>query len=154
MAKGDCTRPAPFAARPRFGYHHRTMKPGPRILVVDDDPSIAEMLARAFSRRGYRVDAVQSVDEALERFGEAPHDAAVLDLVMPERDGMDLARHLRSQSPGLPIAILTGYVHSPLLPKEQRGGLALFKKPVVIQEVVDFLDAELGRAPDREASRG
>ncbi len=130
------------------------MKPAPRILVVDDDQAIAEMMARALSRRGYRVEAVQSPDEALRLFGTAPHDAAVLDLVMPERDGMDLARTLRAQSPGLPIAILTGYVNSPLLPKEERVSLALFRKPVVIQEVVDFLDAELGRTRDGDTSRG
>jgi CheY-like chemotaxis protein len=120
------------------------MNLGPRILVLDDDPAIAEMMARALARRGYRVDAVNSATLALERFEAEPHDAAVLDLVMPERDGVDVATTLRRRSPGLPIAFLTGYVHSPLLAETDHTATAVFKKPVVIQEVVDFLDAELG----------
>ena len=121
------------------------MKSHPRILVVDDDPAIALMLTRALGRRGYEVAATHSPEEALAQFSADPCDAAVLDLVMPERDGMDLANALRAQSPGIPIAILTGYSHSPLLPTESRTAFAIFMKPVVIQEVVDFLDAELGR---------
>jgi two-component system response regulator QseB len=122
------------------------MKPTPRILVVDDDQAIGEMMARALTRRGYLVNAVQSPEEALTLFETAPYDAAVLDLVMPERDGMDLARSFRATSPGLPIAILTGYVHSPLIPRGEAASMAVFRKPVVVQEVVDFLEAELGRS--------
>jgi DNA-binding response OmpR family regulator len=124
------------------------MKPAPRVLVVDDDPAIAEMLARALARRGYRVDAVMSTKEALALFEAQPHDAAVVDLVMPERDGMDLTNTLRARVPGLPVAMLTGYVNSPLLPTGERSAFKVFKKPIVIQEVVDFLDAELGRSSD------
>jgi CheY-like chemotaxis protein len=122
------------------------MKNPPRILVVDDDPAIALMLSRALGRRGYQVVATHSPEEAVASFSKEPSDAAVLDLVMPDRDGMDLANALRAQSPGLPIAILTGYIHSPLLPPQGRAGFVVFKKPVVVQDVVDFLDAELGRS--------
>jgi two-component system cell cycle response regulator len=122
------------------------MKKAARILVVDDDAAIALMLTRALGRRGYDVVATHSPEEAITQFSGSPCDAAVLDLVMPERDGMDLANTLRAQSPGIPIAILTGYAHSPLLPTESRTAFAVFVKPVVIQEVVDFLDSELGRS--------
>jgi hypothetical protein len=44
--------------------------------------------------------------------------------------------------------MLTGYVNSPLLPTGERSAFKVFKKPIVIQEVVDFLDAELGRSSD------
>jgi len=118
-----------------------------RILVVDDDPAVTEMMARALVRRGYQVVATDSADEALAGCAAQPCDAAVLDLVMPECDGIDLARALRAQAPGMPIAILTGYVHSPLLVENERPRLAVFKKPVVIQDVVDFLSGELGQ-PD------
>ncbi len=124
------------------------MKTAPRVLVVDDDAAITEMLARALGRRGYRVDAVMSPQEALARFEAEPHDAAVVDLVMPERDGLDLTNALRAVSPGLPVAMMTGYTNSPLLPQGERAAFQVFKKPVVIQEVVDFLDAELGRTSD------
>jgi DNA-binding NtrC family response regulator len=122
------------------------MKDTRRILIVDDDHAVAEMMARALLRRGYEVEATDSTDDALTRFAARPCDAAVLDLVMPGRDGVELARALRQQVPGLPVAILTGYVNSPLLAETERPHLAVFKKPVTVQDVIDFLDGELGRS--------
>lgn len=120
------------------------MKDKPRILVVDDDPEIAKMLSRSLSRRGYIIDATASADEALARSAKAPYDAAILDLVMPGRDGADLAAALRAQSPGLPIALLTGYSRSPLLEgADRQPATAVFTKPVAIADLADFLQAEL-----------
>jgi CheY-like chemotaxis protein len=124
------------------------MQGRPRILVVDDDPAVTEMLARALARRAYQVDATNSADEALTRFVAQPCDAAVLDLLMPERDGLELARDLRKHAPGLPVAILTGYVNSPLLAEDERPRLAVFKKPVAVQDIIDFLSSELGPADE------
>ena len=120
------------------------MRASPRVLVVDDDPEIATMLARALTRHGYRIDTTSSPEEALARV-EANRDyqAALLDLVMPERDGANLAAALRLKIPGLPLALLTGYTRSPLIPEAERAGVAVFTKPVVIQDLVDFLKAEI-----------
>ena len=71
---------------------------------------------------------------------------------MPGRDGADLAAELRKQLPGLPIGLLTGYSHSPLIPAALKSGVAVFKKPVIVQELVAFLETEIGRdeaAPGR-----
>ena len=122
------------------------MKQAPRILVVDDEPEIAAMLSRSLARHGFQVEATSSAEEALERADSTPFDAALLDLVMPGRDGADLAEELRKRIPGIPIGLLTGYSHSPLLPTVERSGVALFKKPVIIQEVVEFLEKEIGRS--------
>ena len=62
---------------------------------------------------------------------------------MPGHDGAALAAELRKHLPGLPIGLLTGYAHSPLIPTAERSGVAVFKKPVIIQELVDFLEAEI-----------
>lgn len=101
------------------------------------------MLARSLSRRGFRIETTSSPEDALTRAGEGGYDAALLDLVMPGRDGAELAAALRERIPGLPVALLTGYTNSPLLDAAQRSGVAVFVKPVVIQELVDFLEAEL-----------
>jgi DNA-binding response OmpR family regulator len=119
------------------------MKPGACILIVDDDAEIATMLSRALSRRGFRIETTTSADEALARAGSTPYDAALLDLVMPDQDGAALAAALRERIPGLPIALLTGYTHSPLLADAERSRIAVFTKPVVIQELVEFLEAEI-----------
>ena len=114
------------------------------MLVVDDDAQVADMLRRALSRRGFRVEAVSSPDEALARAGHTPYQAALLDLVMPGRDGADLAVELRAVLPGLPVALLTGYTHSPLLRAAQKAGARVFTKPVVIHELVEFLESAIG----------
>src|SRR5262249_40883543 len=116
----------------------------PRVLVVDDDPEIATMLARALTRHGYRIDTTSSPEEALARVeADGDYHAALLHLVMPERDGARLAAALRRKIPGLPLALLTGYTHSPLIPDAERAGVAVFTKPVVIQDLVDFLESEI-----------
>jgi DNA-binding response OmpR family regulator len=119
------------------------LKKTPRILIVDDDPEVATMLARSLARRGFQIDSTSSAEEALARASEVVYDAALLDLVMPGRDGSELAAALREKIPGLPVALLTGYKHSPLIPSVTRSGLAVFSKPQVIQDLVDFLQAEL-----------
>jgi FixJ family two-component response regulator len=63
---------------------------------------------------------------------------------MPGRDGADLAGTLRRRFPGLPIGLLTGYAHSPLIPAFEKSGMAVFKKPLAIQDLVDFLQREIG----------
>lgn len=115
-----------------------------RVLVVDDDREVGLMLERALSRRGFVVDATNSPEDALGRAAATAYDAAVVDLVMPGRDGTHLATEMRAHLPGLPIALLTGYSHSPLLAGAERSGIKVFAKPVVIHELVDFLHAEIG----------
>jgi CheY-like chemotaxis protein len=100
------------------------MKEVLRILVVDDDPGIGQMLAKALAR--FRlVDATTSAEEALEKSEAKGYDAALVDLVMPGRDGADLSETLRRRFPGLPIGLLTGYMHSPLIPAVEKSGMAV-----------------------------
>jgi two-component system, cell cycle sensor histidine kinase and response regulator CckA len=119
------------------------MKDARHILVVDDDPGVGQMLTRALARHGFVVDAATSADEALEKSDSTSYDAALVDLVMPGRDGADLAGTLRRRFPGQPIGLLTGYAHSPLIPAFEKSGMAVFKKPVAIQDLVEFLQREI-----------
>jgi DNA-binding response OmpR family regulator len=114
------------------------------ILVVDDDAAVATMLSRALSRHGFKIDTARTGDEALAKAAETRYDAAVLDLVMPGRDGADLSAALQAKTPGLTVAFLTGYARSPLIDAAKKAGRTVFGKPVVVQELVDFLRAELG----------
>ena len=120
------------------------MKEARRILVVDDDPGIGQMLTKALARHGFEVDATTSADEALEKTEARGYDAALVDLVMPGRDGADLSETLRRRFPGLPIGLLTGYTHSPLIPAFEKSGMAVFKKPILIQDLIEFLQKEIG----------
>jgi CheY-like chemotaxis protein len=117
------------------------MKPAPQVLVVDDHQEIVAMLQRALSRHGFRIDSTTSPADALARADNTRYDAALLDLVMPGQDGLSLAAALREKIPGLPIALITAYPRSPLLPEVQRARVTVFDKPVAIQDLVDFLES-------------
>ena len=119
------------------------MKSSPRVLVVDDQQDIVTMLQRALSRHGFRIDSTTSPEDALARADDTRYDAALVDLVMPGRDGVAVAAGLREKIPGLPVAVMTAYPHSPLLPEVLRVGVSVFHKPVAIQDLVDFLQSNL-----------
>jgi two-component system response regulator MprA len=119
-----------------------------RILVVDDDHEIATMLARALTRHGFTVHTTDSAEQALKQMRAEPFDAAIVDLVMPERDGMAVAAALSAYSPGLPIAILTGFKHSPLVTDAERSRLTVLSKPFEIAEILGFLESALDLSGD------
>jgi two-component system response regulator MprA len=78
-----------------------------RILVVDDDPAVRRALEHALRRDGYLVDLAASGTEALSAHAENPPDALVLDVMMPEPNGLEICRQLRGAGDGTPILLLT-----------------------------------------------
>jgi DNA-binding response OmpR family regulator len=77
-----------------------------RILVVDDDATVSEVVARYLERDGYAVETVGDGRLALDRALEDPPDLVVLDLMLPGMDGLEVCRRLRALAP-VPIVILT-----------------------------------------------
>lgn len=77
-----------------------------RILVVEDDPRLAAMLGEYLGNQGYEVSQAATGAQALERLGAGALDAAVLDLMLPDMDGLDVCRRLRERS-DLPVLMLT-----------------------------------------------
>jgi two-component system response regulator MprA len=78
-----------------------------RILVVDDDRSVREALRRALTLGGYEVDAVEDGREALTRLATSSADAVVLDIGLPEVDGLEVCRRVRDAGDRTPILMLT-----------------------------------------------
>jgi len=76
------------------------------ILLVEDDPRLAEMLTEYLSQAGLRVSVAASGGSALEQLAAAPFGAVVLDLMLPDMDGLDVCRQLRSHS-DIPVLMLT-----------------------------------------------
>jgi two-component system, OmpR family, phosphate regulon response regulator OmpR len=77
-----------------------------RILLIEDDARLAAMVAEYLGGAGYRVEVAATGQAGLERLGREAFDAAVLDLMLPDMDGLDVCRRLRSGSP-LPVLMLT-----------------------------------------------
>lgn len=78
-----------------------------RILVVDDDPRIRDVLRRGLTYEGFAVETAGSGEEALRLVREGPPDLVILDILMPGLDGFEVLRRLRAVDPQLPVLMLT-----------------------------------------------
>ena len=78
----------------------------PRVLVVDDEPQIVRGLKIILRDAGYAVEAAETKAQALALLGSRPPDALVLDLVLPDGEGVEVCREVRRFS-GLPILVLS-----------------------------------------------
>ena len=78
-----------------------------RVLVVDDEPNIAELLAVALRYEGFRPETAASGLEAIEKFGDFRPHILVLDVMLPDFDGFEVARRLAGRRSTVPIVFLT-----------------------------------------------
>jgi len=122
-----------------------------RVLVVDDDVDNARMMAEVLGDEGYDVKVAHNGKEALALWEAGRFDAALLDALMPDQSGWELARALRQRSPTVLMAMVTGAD----VRGQNRESLALvdavFRKPVDIGALDDFLSQARPRAEEREA---
>jgi DNA-binding response OmpR family regulator len=77
-----------------------------RIVIVDDDPTVADVVGRYLVRDGHTVECVHDGYEALRRISEQQPDLVVLDLMLPGIDGLEVCRRLRERWP-IPVVMLT-----------------------------------------------
>ena len=80
---------------------------GTRVLVVDDEPAVREALRRALALEGYDVELAENGAEALRKLGPTDPDLVVLDVLMPEVDGLAACRRLRAEGNDVPVLMLT-----------------------------------------------
>ena len=126
---------------------------GPRILLIEDDRRLAEMLSRYLGEAGFSVSVAGSGREALTRRGREPHEAVVLDLTLPDMDGLDVCRELRAVSQ-TPVLMLTARGE----PMDRVVGLEVgaddyLPKPFEPRELLARLRAILRRGAAGAASR-
>jgi DNA-binding response OmpR family regulator len=79
----------------------------PRILVVDDDPGIVDVVSYALRGDGFEVDSVENGEDALTAADEHEYDLVVLDLMLPGLSGMEVCRRLRENERTVPVVMLT-----------------------------------------------
>ena len=78
-----------------------------RVLVVDDDRELCELVAELLSEEGFRVEVANRSDEGLRRALAGEHSLVVLDVMMPGMNGFELLRRLRAEGSGVPVLMLT-----------------------------------------------
>ncbi|HBY24340.1 MAG TPA: DNA-binding response regulator, partial [Propionibacteriaceae bacterium] len=78
-----------------------------RILTVDDESSITELLSMAMRYEGWEVFSASSGLTAVKAAREARPDAIVLDMMLPDFDGLEVMRRIRTETPDVPVIFLT-----------------------------------------------
>ncbi|MEN8040292.1 MAG: response regulator [Actinomycetota bacterium] len=120
-----------------------------RILVVDDDPDILQFVQMNLELDGFEVDLAGGGREALEKAGAAPPDLMLLDVMMPEIDGLTVLRRMRSdpQTANIPVIVLTARS----LAEDRVKGLDLgaddyITKPFDLEELIARIRTVLRRS--------
>src|SRR5271155_4090935 len=78
-------------------------------LIIDDEAAIRESLQTLLELEGYGVESASTGEEGLARIGEQSFDLVLLDLALPDRNGMDLLAEIHLHDPGLSITMVTAY---------------------------------------------
>lgn len=113
-----------------------------RILIVDDEPPIVDILSRMLKGLGYQVTPFTSSLEALAAFRKAPQafDAVISDYTMPRMTGLDLAGEMLAIRPDLPILIITGFSDPETEKRSKEAGVkALIAKPITRNRLAEKL---------------
>lgn len=120
--------------------------PGTRLLVVEDEPAIQDMLAMSLAFVGYDVLRAGSGAEAVAHAGNARIDLALLDVMLPDTDGLDLLRRLRKVHPDMAAVFVTARdALEDRLTGLTLGGDDYITKPFSLEEVVARVGAVLRR---------
>lgn len=105
---------------------------GMRVLLVDDEPMVAETVGEMLERMGLEVKVARHGQEALAWYAarEAPVDLVILDLIMPRMGGAELFRHLRALDPDVRVLLSSGYsLHGEARQAMEEGAMGFLQKP-------------------------
>lgn len=127
------------------------MPPGTRLLIVDDDERILEILTVALGEQGYRVESASDGEQALRAVRASPPDALLLDVMLPGMDGFELCREIRKFS-NVPIILVTAKSDTvDVVVGLESGADDYVTKPFEIRELVARLRALLRRVRARDS---
>ena len=112
-----------------------------RILLIDDDVQVREMLRQMLERAGYEVVDASSGREGLEHYQAAAIDLIITDILMPDQDGLETIRELRRLAPAAKIIAISGGGQSGLLDllpiAEKLGAQCTLRKPLRRLELLE-----------------
>jgi excisionase family DNA binding protein len=144
----DSQRPRGGGSRPATPSPARPATPGnarPRVLVVDDEASIRDLLAKTLALAEYDVDVSPDGRSALERMRLYPYDLLIADLKMPGMDGLTVIREAKRYKADLPVIIITGFsTESSAIEAVNLGVAGYLTKPFRVPQVLAAAAKALG----------
>lgn len=128
------------------------MKTKPRVLVIDDDAAIRASLVVLLEAMKMSASAVESANEGLSYLGEQRCDCILLDVAMPELDGISALKIFRAAYPDIPIVMITGHGDVASAVQAMKGGAIDFlEKPVTDEQLTEALSLALARNQEDRA---
>src|SRR6201992_3059007 len=117
-----------------------------RLLIVEDNEELAELLAKGLRTAGYETDVLSTVEDARAVLSTTFYAALILDLGLPEGDGLGLRRELRQRDNPVPVLVLTarGGLHD-RVQGLRSGADDYLVKPFALEELIARLEAQLRR---------
>ena len=117
------------------------------ILVVDDEIEMCLTLSDILEARGYRVTYAQDGFQAIAKARETSFDVVLMDVRMPEMDGVETFRRLKTVSPGSKVVMMTAYAVEDLIADALReGAYGVMYKPLDVDRIIEFVGAAKCRA--------
>ena len=124
------------------------MNDKPTILVVDDNQDLLETFAMILKRRGYEVQTAVNGSSAIDKFKEQNFDVTLMDIVMPEMNGVDAFKKIKEIQPEAPIILMTAYSDDELIQSAKDEGVRqIIHKPIRIDQLIDLINEVAGDQP-------
>ncbi len=116
----------------------------PRVLVVDDEPDILELLELVLLRMGLEVDRAHNVREALQCLDSNSYNLCLTDMRMPDGDGLDVVRHIAQHNLDVPVAVITAHGNlDNAVAALKAGAFDYLSKPVALDQLRALVNAAL-----------
>jgi two-component system response regulator PilR (NtrC family) len=123
-----------------------------RVLVVDDEPDIRELLELTLAKMGLQVDSAGSLGEARTRLRDARYQLCLTDMRLPDGEGLDLVRHIAGLPGDLPVAVITAYGSAEnAVAALKAGAFDYVSKPVGLEQLRTLVKSALS-LPERNDS--
>ena len=111
-----------------------------RVLVIDDQPTVAEVVAEVLESQGHEALVAGSGEEGLRLIEQGPPDAVFLDVIMPGIDGIETLRRIRARRPHLPVILLSGTVTEKQIETARELGVTdVLHKPALFTHFAEAL---------------
>jgi len=123
------------------------------VLVIDDEPQMAQMIAKALLKLGHQVVTAETAEEGLEQLPYYTFQVAFIDHRLPRMQGLVLGEYLRKNNPDMKIALITGETDPELKKESEKLGVTFIAKPFDISELTEVINSYITESEERKKQR-
>ena len=125
------------------------MSPNRCVYIVDDDEAVRDSLSVLLESKAFGVRSFRSAPEFLATAPSLPVGCLIIDIRMPEMDGLELQQHLTDRLLNFPLIVITGHGDVPLAVRAMKGAVDFIEKPFAAEAILNSLEAALSRLNTR-----